>query len=399
MAAYYWPALQFGGPIPANHGLTKALARRGIDVTVYTTNVGLNGKVPANQEVRFDGVRVFYFSFTGLLEIFAGNGWQCSLPMSRALKKSVKTFDIVHIAGIWSYPTAAAAHYARKYRVPYIIKPMGSLYPFSVRGKGWKKRPYYWLISRRDIQGAAAVHYVSTDEREKCHLAHGLANRAFVSPSGMETPHLPDKQKLKRQYPALQGKKVILFLGRIHRIKGLDVLARAYARLAREREDTHLLIVGPDEGGYETTVRTILRGEGAADGVTFTGVLLGEDKLAALAGSDLFVLPSHSEGFSVAVLEALSCGVPVIISPACHFPEVAETGAGVVVPVDVDRLVVAIRDLLDNPGLRQEMGERGRRLVQEKYTWDSIAGQVAEEYEKILKGTPSDVSSVQQTLG
>ena len=384
VAASYWPAFQFGGLIYVAHRLNRALVEKGVDVTVYTTNVGLDWRVPVNHEVDLDGVRVSYFTFSKTFEGFAGTGWQFSLQMTKALARHVRDFDLVHVAGIWNYPTAAASHYARKYAVPYIIKPMGALYPYSVRGKGWKKRPYYSLISRRDIQRAAAVHYVSREEREKCHLAHGLGNRAFVSPSGMEAPRLPDREQLRQRYPALRNKQVILFLGRIHRIKGLDILARAHARLAKERGDVHLLIVGPDEGGYATTVKTILRREGAADTATFTGLLQGEEKWEALAGSDVFVLPSYSEGFSVAILEALSCGLPVVISPQCHFPEVAETGAGHVVPAEVDHLIVAIRNLLDNPELRRKMGQNGRRLVQEKYAWDGIAKQAMEEYEEVL---------------
>ena len=118
VAPYYWPAFQFGGPVPANHGLVKALARKGVDVTVYTTNVGLDSKVPVNQEVMLDGARVFYFSFARFFERFAESGWQFSVPMSRALCRSVGSFDVLHIAGIWGYPTAVAAHYARKRRVP-----------------------------------------------------------------------------------------------------------------------------------------------------------------------------------------------------------------------------------------------------------------------------------------
>ena len=389
VVASYWPAVQFGGLVYAAHGLNKALVERGVDVTVYTTDVGLRGKVPVTHEVDLDGVRVVYFPFSPLLEVFAGTGWQFSLPLTAALKENVRRFDVVHIAGIWNYPTAAASHYARRYRVPYVIQPAGSLYPYSIRGKGWKKRPYYLLVSRRDIRRAAALQYVSADERDTCHSAHRLRSRAIVLPSGMDAPRLPGKEQLRDRHPELRDKKIILFLGRVHRIKGLDVLARAYGRLARERGDVHLLIVGPDEGGHEATIRRLLGREGAGDRVTFTGLLHGEEKWEALAGSDLFVLPSSSEGFSVAILEALACGLPVIISPECHFPEVAERGAGLVTPAEVDPLTAAIRSLLDSRELRRSMGENGRRLVREQYAWDSIARQMIGEYEKILKTGPS----------
>jgi glycosyltransferase involved in cell wall biosynthesis len=384
VVATYWPAFQFGGPIPAIHSLHKALARRGVDVTVYTTNAGLGGKVPVNREVSLDGIGVFYFTINQLFEGLGGTGWQLSMPLSRALKQNVRRFDIVHVWGIWNYPSAVASHYVRMFHVPYFISPLGSLYPDCIRRKGWKKWPYYAFISRRDIRRAAAIHYLTTNEREGCHALYGLANRAVVLPNGVEALELPERNNLIRRYPLLEGKTIVLFLGRIHEIKGLDILAKAFARVARERSDVALLIVGPDERGYEETVRGLLRRENVSDNVVFTGLLQGDEKFEALAGSDVFVLPSYSEGFSMAILEGMACGLPVLITHQCHFPEVADAGAGYVVGPNAQEVAKALRDLVDDPALRSRMGENGRRLVKEKYTWDRIAAQMIEEYKKVL---------------
>jgi glycosyltransferase involved in cell wall biosynthesis len=141
-----------------------------------------------------------------------------------------------------------------------------------------------------------------------------------------------------------------------------------------------LVIAGPDEDGYQAKVQGMLQAEGVLNKTIFTGLLTGYDKLAVLARADLFVLPSYSEGFSMAVLEALACGLPVIITRPCNFPEVAEAMAGEVIEPDVEQLTMAFSRLLDNAQLRFQMGQNGRRLISERYTWDRIAEQMIEFY-------------------
>jgi len=175
-------------------------------------------------------------------------------------------------------------------------------------------------------------------------------------------------------------------LGRIHPKKGLDLLARAFGQLARECKDVHLIIVGPDERGYRGEVERLFVSEGVVEKVTFTGMLTGKEKLAALSRADIFVLPSYSEGFSMTILEVLAWGLLVIITHQCHFPEVAEVRAGIVIDPDSAQLAEAMIELLDNPKLCEEMGNNGRRLVMERFTWDKIANQMIELYQRVLKG-------------
>ena len=138
----YWPAFKYGGPISSVHGLNKTLVEKGVDVTVYTTNVGLERKVAVNQEVNVAGVKVFYFAFTKLFELFGRTGWQFSRQMTKALKRELKIFDLVYIVAIWNYPTAAAAYYCRRYRKPYLIALRGGLNPYAMGNNAWKKRIY-----------------------------------------------------------------------------------------------------------------------------------------------------------------------------------------------------------------------------------------------------------------
>src|SRR3989338_6792390 len=145
----YWPAFRFGGIIFFSHWLNREFTKRGIDITVYTTNAGLGNTVPVNKEINFEGIKLTYFSFTSIFEFLGGTGWQFSLPMTRKLRSEVMNFDIVYIFGVWNYPISAASHYCRKYSIPYIISPQGALYPYTIGKKIWKKWPYYLVLTKR----------------------------------------------------------------------------------------------------------------------------------------------------------------------------------------------------------------------------------------------------------
>lgn len=387
---YYRPAFSRGGPVTSLHCLSKALAKKGVDVSVYTTNVDLDNKVTVNQEVDIDGVRVTYFSFTGIFDFIAALGWQFSWPMARALKQNINSFDLIYIATIWSYPAAIAAYYSRKYRKPYILTPRGMLYPDTFFKKAWKKWLYYQLILKRYIQGASAIHYTSEDEAEKTHSFLGLSNPVAVVPNGIELSEfrdLPDKEKLKIRYPQLKDKKIIIFLGRLNWKKGLDILVRAHAMLIKERSDVHLLIAGGDEKRYGKKVKGWIKKYGIDAYVTFTGMLLGKEKLEAYAGSDIFVLPSYSENFGMAVVEAMACRLPVIISNKVGiYKEVEQNKAGVVIDTNAPDLYRAIKILLENHDLREELKVNAGKLVKENYDIDMVVEKMLRIYGELGAG-------------
>ncbi len=384
----YWPAFRYGGPIASVHGLNKSLVKMGVSVTVYATNASLDGKVSVNEEVDVDGVKVIYFCFAKFLEFLGKSGWQFSWQMTKALRKDLKKFDLVHIHAIWNYPAAMAAYYCRLFDKPYIISPRGTLYPYTIGKSSWKKWPYYQMVMKRCITGATIVHYTTEDEAERCHPFLGLKNSAVIISNGIDISKyndLPAKENLSERYPILKGKKVVLFLGRIHWIKGLDILSKAYGKLARQRKDVHLLIVGFGEEGYEKKVRRWLEEEGVSKQVTFTGMLRGKEKLEVLAGSDLFVLPSYSENFGMAVVEAIACGLPIVISNRVGiYKEVARSKAGMIIETDAEQLAEAMANLLDDPDTCKEMGENGLKLVKERFCLDKVAERMIDVYKGIL---------------
>ncbi len=386
---YYWPAFQYGGPVISLHGLNKALVEKGVDIKVYTTNAGLIGKVNVNQERDVDGVRVTYFLFTKLFEFMGTSGWQLSLPLTKALKNNLKAFDIVYIVSIWNFPTAIAAYYCRKYKKPYIIAPKGMLYPYTIAKKSWKKWSYYTLVSKRDIHGAAAIHYTTEDELEKCHSFLGLRNRALIIPNGIDIncfDNLPGRKILRNRYPFLKNKKVILFLGRINWKKGLDILVKAYGYLASEIKDVHLLIAGPDEDGYEKKVKKWLSDEGVLGQATFTGMLKGKEKIGAYASSNLFVLPSYSENFGMSAIEAMACKLPIVISNQVGiYREVERNRAGIVCETNAESLYKGIRMILNNTEFKNEITLNARRLVEDYYDIHKVSGKMIGYFEEVIK--------------
>lgn len=383
----YWPAFQYGGTVAAMHCLNRALAKKGIQISVYTTDLGLEGKVAVNQEQNLEGVKVTYFSFTKFFQFMGTAGWQFSRQMTRALKNNLQGFDAVFIVDIWNYPAAIAAHYSRMYKKPYILIPSGMLYPYAFSKKIWKKWPYYYLVVKRDLKHAALMQYTTEDEEKKTHPFLALKNKAVVIPNGidlLEFSNLPGREILRDSYAYLKDKKIILFVGRLRWIKGLDILVKAYVLLAKERADVHLLIAGNDVGGFGKEVRRWVKQAGMNHRVTFTGILNNREKLAAYAGSDIFVLPSYSENFGMAAVEAMACGLPAIISNKVGiYKEVEQNKAGIVIDTNAPDLYRAIKTLLENRDLREEIKVNAKKLVRENYDIDKVAGKMIRIYEEL----------------
>jgi len=383
----YFPAFKYGGPTASIHNLNKSLVKRGIEVTVFTTNVGLE-KTPVNSELNVDGVKVFYFNFTKIFEFLGPSGWQFSRPMSLALKNKLKDFDLVYLSAIWNYPTAIAAHYCRKYKKPYVVSTRGALYPFAVKSKAWKKWLYYKLVSQRDLKNASAVHYTTADEMEKCHSFLGLKNKAFVAPNVIDFSdylNLPPKNQFRDSYKIPGDKKIVLFLGRIHFIKGLDTLIPAFARVADKNPQAVLVLAGGDEDGYRKTVEDLVKKHDLENRVIFTGMITGKEKTSALQDADVFVLPSYSESFGMSAVEAMYFSLPVVITENAGIAsDIARAGAGIVIKKEETPLENAISKILNNPDLAGKMGKQGRKLVETEFSGLAVADKFIRVYNEIL---------------
>ncbi|HEV7919483.1 MAG TPA: glycosyltransferase [Thermoanaerobaculia bacterium] len=351
----YLPATRYGGPIVAVHGLCKALAARGHEVHVFTTNVDGPGvsEVPLDRPVELDGVQVHYFpsSFPRLY-------W--SPPMGRALR-DVHAFDVVHLHSVFLWPTTAAARAAHGRGVPYLIAPRGMLVPELIRRKSRAvKTAWLQLVERRNFKNAAAIHFTSHRELQDAQHVHLPIPHPAVVPNGIELVPRPG---------VTRDENTIAFLGRINWKKGLDRLIDALPDGAR------LEIAGNDEENLTPALRK--RAEGKD--VVFLGPLHGQAKWELLARAAIFALPSLSENFGNAVVEAMMMETPVVLSPEVGLAEhVAFANAGVM----ADDFRAALTSLLRDPALRAQLGRNGRALVERELTWPRVAAQMEEVYER-----------------
>ncbi|MHB1407221.1 MAG: glycosyltransferase [Desulfitobacteriaceae bacterium] len=376
-------APRYGGPSKACFEMARAVARLGHSVSIYTTNQDgpTELDVPTDQPVVRDGVEIRYFP------IQHPRFWGFSLPLAMALREAIREYDIVHIHSLYLFHNLVAAHYCRKHGIPYIIRPHGTLDPFLYRRHRLRKRIMELLFENKNIKQAAAVHFTTEDEK-KLAEPYIFQRPGIVVPLGLELAdyeNLPAPGMFRARYPETQGKKLILFFGRLNFKKGLDILARAFGELARARDDVHLVLAGPDNDGFREQVRAWLNEERVLERTTFTGMLQGEHKLAVLHDADMFVLPSYSENFGISVIEAMACGLPVIISDKVNiWREVEAGGAGKVVPCRVEDLQEAILELVEKPELAKQMSSQGKNLVRTRFQWSSIAVALQEAYQYLI---------------
>lgn len=367
---------EWGGPVKVIQGLTESLVKRGVQISVFAPS-----KNPKKAIIP-KGVDVRLFPESIFAKIWRNHSFQ----LAKALKKEVARFDIIHIHEIWHHSHFAAYRVAKFLGIPFVVSIHGELEPWGLNFKRCKKRIYSSLIQRRILQEASALHAITTREVQNI-KNFGISNKVVVIENGInlsEFQNLPPKQKLIEYFPELQGKKILLFLGRLHVNKGLDILIRAFSRIIEKHPDARLLLVGPDENGYKDQIIELVREENITEKVIFTGLLIGEKKQSALSGADLFILPSYSEGFSISILEAMASGLPVIITKPCNFPEVEEQNAGIVINPDVSELEGAMSKLLVSMEIRRKMGENGQKLVMDKYNWEAISDKMFNLYEDVL---------------
>ncbi|MEK7555446.1 MAG: glycosyltransferase [Patescibacteria group bacterium] len=383
IAPTYFPACHQGGPISSVHYLNKWLVKKGVDVTVYTTNIDGLGvlDVALNRLIDIDGVKVYYFPATF-------RPWQYSYSLHRALKKNLRNFDAVHITSTFLAASTLGAYYSKKFNKPYIISPRGNLMKEPLSGGLLKKKIYLFLIEKRNLAAASLIHFTVEAEKDE-YLKAGLPlKKGVVIPNGLDLEEFSKRPPLKffrKKFKIGDNKKIVLFMGRLSWIKGFDALIPAFAEVIKKNPDTVLALVGGDEKGHKKNVEFLISNFKLKDKVMFTDILTGEDKIAAFQESDIFVLPSYSESFGMAALEAMYFGLPVVITKNVGIsPSVEKVSAGIVVEKDERQLSGAILRILQNLELGKEMGERGKRLVEEEFSCQSVAERFIKAYNELI---------------
>jgi poly(glycerol-phosphate) alpha-glucosyltransferase len=373
-----------GGIFEAERALQCALVREaGVEVSV----VGLRDEYTEQDLARWGALAPRVAEVRGP----AGLGWA---PGLAALMR--EDVDLGYCAALWKYPAWAFLDWQKRTGKPVVVAPHGSLDAWALRNSRWKKRLAGWFFKDEQLRRASCFRALCLAEADAIR-ACGLRQRIEVVPNGVVVPaELAGDRRSK--IGARAGRRRLLFLGRIHPKKGLLGLVRAWANLKREMGNAkwgewELVIAGWDQGGHEAELKALcgelgLRiGEGADGDVYFHGPAFGEAKEALLRSAEAFVLPSFSEGLPMSVLEAWSYGLPVVMTPECNLPEgfagqaALEIRNGEMGNAKWDGL----RELLDmSEANRREMGMRGRRLVEERFTWPTVAARMREVFESLV---------------
>lgn len=371
----------YGGPSKVVVDTCRALRDAGVEAEIATTNADEHGGLllPAQQPANVAGVPVYLFRRNGTLR------YKVSWGLTRWLDQHVRDYDLLHIHAVFSYSTAAAAYYARRDSVPYLMVPHGMLNPWPLQQNGWLKKVYLTAIEKRNLIRAAAVHFAVDPE---------LANSIIKGHANVALPYVLDLPIHGSGRAVTNARPRILFLSRLDPKKGIELLIDALADLADSGKEFEFVIAGNGAPSYEARLKRLIRGRPKlAEVTTLAGFVDGEDKRKLLESSDLFVLPSFDENFGIAVAEAMAAGLPLIISNKVNIhQELAEASAGLIVPPNAPAVRDAILRLMTDPELRAEMARNGQELVRTRFSAQTITRETINVYRDVIDNSRHSIS-------
>jgi glycosyltransferase involved in cell wall biosynthesis len=304
----------------------------------------------------------------------------------------VRRADIVHVHTLWSPLNLAARFACRKHDKPYVLMPHGMLDPYSLSLKALKKSVYLKFLEGPNMACAQRMIYTTSEEERLATLAALRLPRGAIVPLGARASSTSTNDlrlQFLKKYPQAEGKRRLLFLGRLHHKKGLDRILNCLQRVRQTIPNALLIVAGTGEPKYQEHIRQLVGSLALDDHVVFTGHLDGEQKWASFAAAELFLLPSRQENFAITVAEAMQMGVPVVITDKVNtWPYVEEAGAGLVLAErDIDALLPrAIETLLTDHATRSKMAAQGSRFACDRLTWQASAQKLLACYDQVVSG-------------
>lgn len=355
--------------------MERGLVQRGVSVTTLTSDHALGADRPDAC-----ASRVYKHLWTARYKMAPG-----MLPF---LWRHVRDFDVVHIHALFSFAATAAAWCARMRRVPYVVRPLGTLSDYGVR----HRRPLLKRLSIAAIEApilahAAAVHFTSEEEAEEARRLVGRLRSAII-PLGLDAPDAASPEAVQRLRQRVGGRRPVLFLSRLDPKKNLESLIEAFARSESLRATCALVVAGDGDPDYRTRCEEQARKAGVADLIHWLGHVEGDQKAAAFAIAEIFVLPSYSENFGIAAAEAMLAGLPCVLSPGIAIThEAHRAGAAEVGGPDPASVKIALERLIENAPLRRLQGERARSFAHERYSVAIMTQRLIGLYRDIKHGT------------
>ena len=384
VAHFFYPCLSAGGVVNASYQIAKMQARDN-SVKVISSDACKkrlkfeNGRY----DVDVDGIKVDYFKNIS-------NRFKLATMLDTPLgaifriKNQIRDFDVVHVHEHRQTLSIIVCYFARRYGIPYVVQAHGSVLPlFQKEGL---KNIFDKVFGFKILHGASKVFALTEVEKEQ-YLKMGVEeDRIEIVPLGInieEYSNLPEGGIFREKFNISKDDKLIIFIGRVHEIKGLDLLIDAFKELADSVSDVKLAIVGPDDG-YMDALNSRIAECGLSDKVIVTGPLYKREKQEALVDCDLFVMPSKYESFTTSGLEAMACGKPLVLTKNNHIHDWVDGSVGLACDDDKMSLKDAMAEVLFDEELSKKFGMNGRRLIQEKYNWDMINEQILNIYESII---------------
>ena len=394
----YYPAIQFGGPIQALRSLMVNLKSLDCDVKIITTNKGCI-EIRSKSTRLVDNIEVTYHNSNKLFDIFNETGWHFSLSLLRQIIKEGLKHDIFYCRAIWNFPTLAAYIVARVLKKPMIVAATGKLYPIILDKMAFKKR-IYWNFFVKRILKYSFIHFTTEKEKKTCLSSYVRENKSIVIKT---STNISSKAKdVIKNFTSKEMKssgKKILFLGRLHPIKGLEILIKTYNKIFCTSPDTTLILSGPDEGEYKKKLIKLINNLGMdyADialseiskkningKIIFTGMINEDEKIWLLSQIDVYCHLSISEGFSNSIMEAMSMKKPVVISDGCNFDEVSEKNLGFI-GQQIDEHASNILTLFKDKELSKNLGQNGYDYIESNFSGAKIARDASNTINEIIR--------------
>lgn len=381
---YFYPAWVYGGVTRVVYDMSKHLADRGHEVTVYTTDaLDEKSRIKISSHLHYiNGVRTYYFKNLSNYLAYKHN---LALPVEVFFrtKKEIKEFNVIHLHGARTFLNVIVYHYAKKYGIPYVAQAHGAL-PRLIK-KQRLKNIFDLFFGCGILKGASKVIAVSKAEVEQYKQIGINEDKIVIVPNGIDIEafkDLPLYGKFREKYDIKEG-HLILFLGRINERKGIDFLIKSFSKLIREMSDVVLAIVGPDDG-YKRDVEKLIMTLKLGNRIKLIGYIDEKYKLSAYVDADVLVYPAIFEIFGLVPFEAIMCGTPVIVTDDCGCGElVEEGGAGCLVKYgDVEGLKEKMKWVIENPEEGGKKMKRGKKYINENLLW----GKIVEELENVYGG-------------
>ena len=380
---YFYPSQAFGGPVKVAFDVGKELVKSGHEVVVFTSDArDLENRLDIETD-EIEGMRVYYFRNLSMFFV----KWSklfITPDLSQKMNSDLKSFDLVHVHEYTTYQNIIVHEFAKKYNIPYILQAHGSLPKIGRTTRKWLFEVFF---GRRLLRDASKVIALTDVEAQQYRDMKVPDEKIIVIPNGIDLSEyavLPPTRSFKRKFGIKDEEKIVLYLGRLHKIKGVDVLVKAFTHIIKNLDDVRLVVVGPDDGSLDE-LQTLVKDMGVGNKVLFTGPLYGLEKIEAYVDSEVYVLPSRYEIFGMTVLEAYACGKPVIVSNVGGLKDLVingETGL-LVEPGNKEQLAKNILHLLNDNERAKKMGLTGKKFVERNFTIEKTVDALEDLYREI----------------